>query len=507
MFDEHGFVGPVPLFTPRECRRLLPGLQSASTPPSWLKGQGASSPHFFALAREPRIVDRVARLIGDDVMLWGACLRRRAPGERHAWHTDSETAAHAGGTVSVWIGLENVDRLSALRVVPRSHRLGVSVQERSAAAGRARDAISDEDVAAWAGEEALDLDLGVGDAVFFDGRLWHGSENRRPRGDRHAVLLQYARPELPIRASDGTRPPCVMVRGRASGAPNDIVAGPRAGGGSWARTLPLPLEADPRTGYRAYALSAGTTRNAGVLGCHGSALDPGRSPHPPHRHPEEEILIVLDGEPELALVDAGGAARRQRVAPGTVAYYPAGQLHTIHNPSARAASYVMFKWRGAPARRPGALATGVFPLAPPAGDVPASNGLRSREVFEGPTSHLRRLRCHVSVLAPRGGYPAHVDAYDVALIVLAGTLETGGRRLGPGAVVYFTAGEPHDLGNPGDATATYLVLELEGAPGLAALAPLELARLATRRLVKVAPRALVELAPRRLRQAVRRFAV
>lgn len=34
--------------------------------------------------------------------------------------------------------------------------------------------------------------------------------------------------------------------------------------------------------------------------CAGMAiLDPGASPHPPHRHPEEEFLIVSDGTGEI----------------------------------------------------------------------------------------------------------------------------------------------------------------------------------------------------------------
>jgi mannose-6-phosphate isomerase-like protein (cupin superfamily) len=134
-------------------------------------------------------------------------------------------------------------------------------------------------------------------------------------------------------------------------------------------------------------------------------------------------------------------------------------------------------------------------------------GPRRTTRFEGRTRYLRRLRCHASALAPGAGYPPDRDPYDVALVILRGTLETLGRRVGPGAVVFCAAGEPHDLRNVGSDEARYLVLELEGSAGrLARWAPVELLRLLTKRLVAVTPRFIIERMPGRLRRVVRRFA-
>src|ERR1700730_5511729 len=53
--------------------------------------------------------------------------------------------------------------------------------------------------------------------------------------------------------------------------------------------------------------------------CTGMAvLDPGASPHPPHRHPEEEFLIIADGAGEI---ECDG--KTTEVGPGAIMYAPA----------------------------------------------------------------------------------------------------------------------------------------------------------------------------------------
>lgn len=42
-------------------------------------------------------------------------------------------------------------------------------------------------------------------------------------------------------------------------------------------------------------------------------LKPGRTPHPPHRHPEEEIMLIAEGPGEISL-----EGKVTKVGPGTV---------------------------------------------------------------------------------------------------------------------------------------------------------------------------------------------
>jgi quercetin dioxygenase-like cupin family protein len=82
--------------------------------------------------------------------------------------------------------------------------------------------------------------------------------------------------------------------------------------------------------------------------------------------------------------------------------------------------------------------------------------------FEDPTAYLGKLHAHVTDLQPGAGYPAHEDKYDVAILVFSGSVETLGKRVGPGGSIYYAAGEPHGMRNAGDQPARYLVFEFHG---------------------------------------------
>jgi hypothetical protein len=57
------------------------------------------------------------------------------------------------------------------------------------------------------------------------------------------------------------------------------------------------------------------------------------------------------------------------------------------------------------------------------------------------------------------GYEAHIDPYDVAIILLEGEVETLGTRVSPTGVIFYGAGETHGMWNPGHTIAKYLVFE------------------------------------------------
>ncbi len=74
------------------------------------------------------------------------------------------------------------------------------------------------------------------------------------------------------------------------------------------------------------------------------------------------------------------------------------------------------------------------------------------------------------MLQPGAGYEPHADPYDVAILLLSGTVETLDRTLTAPGVIYYCAGEPHGMRNVGQDPARYLVFEFH--PGAAAAASL-----------------------------------
>src|SRR5262245_12424359 len=75
------------------------------------------------------------------------------------------------------------------------------------------------------------------------------------------------------------------------------------------------------------------------LECHVTTLNPGESPHPPHKHPDEELIIVKEGTVE-ALVNG----EKQRVGPGSVIFQASNQLHGLRNVGQTVAAYHVIRW-------------------------------------------------------------------------------------------------------------------------------------------------------------------
>jgi mannose-6-phosphate isomerase-like protein (cupin superfamily) len=79
-------------------------------------------------------------------------------------------------------------------------------------------------------------------------------------------------------------------------------------------------------------------------------LKPGEEPHPPHRHAEEELMILAEGAGTWRLDD-----REFPAVKGDVVYAAPWSLHGVKNTGAAPLVYYMVKWTG----------KGVLPAAKP----------------------------------------------------------------------------------------------------------------------------------------------
>jgi mannose-6-phosphate isomerase-like protein (cupin superfamily) len=69
-------------------------------------------------------------------------------------------------------------------------------------------------------------------------------------------------------------------------------------------------------------------------------LKPGKSPHSPHEHSEEELMIVTEGMGEIIL-----EGRVTKVAPGCMMYCAAGRVHGITNTGKSPLLFYFYKWK------------------------------------------------------------------------------------------------------------------------------------------------------------------
>ena len=68
-------------------------------------------------------------------------------------------------------------------------------------------------------------------------------------------------------------------------------------------------------------------------------LDAGKSPHPPHVHPEEEVMIIEAGQGEI--VNGGKVTK---VGPGSVMYTTPNVPHGIVNTGSEPIVFYFIKW-------------------------------------------------------------------------------------------------------------------------------------------------------------------
>ena len=84
----------------------------------------------------------------------------------------------------------------------------------------------------------------------------------------------------------------------------------------------------------------GRTDQLGAMTFGSLMLKPGMSPHPPHEHPEEEIMILTEGSGEISV-----EGRITKVAAGSSMYCAAGKLHGIVNTGKTTLLFYFFKWK------------------------------------------------------------------------------------------------------------------------------------------------------------------
>jgi quercetin dioxygenase-like cupin family protein len=83
------------------------------------------------------------------------------------------------------------------------------------------------------------------------------------------------------------------------------------------------------------------------LECHVTTLNPGQTPHEPHKHPDEELIIIKEGTVE-SLVNG----ETKRLGVGSIIFQSSNQVHAIRNVGDTPATYFVVKWNSPGMLRP-----------------------------------------------------------------------------------------------------------------------------------------------------------
>jgi len=214
--------------------------------------------------------------------------------------------------------------------------------------------------------------------------------------------------------------------------------------------------------------------------CHISTLNPGQMSHPPHRHPQEELIIL-----ERGALDVFINGKTQHVGPGSAFFFASNDLHNVRNVGAVPATYFVFNFATAATRTvpaqpasesaaPDKLRSSVFeweklPV------TPTDTGAR-RTIIDSPTVTCINFESHATTLNPGESSlrAAHHHRDEGVIIIKEGTTEIVlngvAHRAGAGSLAFLGSNEPHYVKNVGDTPATYYVVHFitEATPKIAA---------------------------------------
>ena len=87
------------------------------------------------------------------------------------------------------------------------------------------------------------------------------------------------------------------------------------------------------------SLCKSPTATVDQLEMHVTTLNPGQSPHPPHRHVNEELIIMREGECETL-----SNGKWVKVSPGSVVFNASNSLHGFRNIGTTPAVYHVINW-------------------------------------------------------------------------------------------------------------------------------------------------------------------
>lgn len=140
------------------------------------------------------IVERVAELVGDDLILWGTTLFGKPAGVGKAtpWHQDGQYwPIKPLATCTAWIALDDCKLANGcLRVLPGSHQ-DQRLRRHNTNPSDALTLNQELDASEIDEGHACDLELQAGQMVLFDVYLVHGSQPNRSAERRAGFVCRY----------------------------------------------------------------------------------------------------------------------------------------------------------------------------------------------------------------------------------------------------------------------------------------------------------------------------
>lgn len=224
----------------------------------------------------------------------------------------------------------------------------------------------------------------------------------------------------------------------------------------------LKVEEEP--GRERRSIVKGSTRDFTNMEIHASTLEPGKAPHPSHKHADqEELIIIWKGKLKITIND-----QSKIVGPGSVAIAMPGDEHGFENGGGESVTYYIIRYKSKlpiDAAR-GKQGGGSFIIDK--ADIPfvehGKGGIRT--YFDKPTAMCSRFEMHVTTLK-KGlkSHDPHTHRSGEILLLTSGdakmTIGDDHLKASPGALIFLESEIPHALENVGDDSCEYFAFQLQ----------------------------------------------
>lgn len=210
-----------------------------------------------------------------------------------------------------------------------------------------------------------------------------------------------------------------------------------------------------------------------VFESHVTTLNPGLRSHAPHRHGQEEFILIKEGTLEASI-----NGRTQRAGPGSIFFFAAHDAHNSTNVGDTPATYLVFNFQtvlsatahpeGVEAATASGKLTGKLQSTVYEWDqlvaTKTAKGER-RQVLDSPTATLANVECHITTLnIGETPHAAHSHPDEELIVVKEGEIEATVdgvvTRGGPGSIFFFGSNSIHGIRNVGGTRATYYVFRV-----------------------------------------------
>ena len=198
-FVAYGYLGPYAAMSPDDMAPIRREIEEkvlttdGPNPRSRAQSRHMDQPAVYDLATHPAIIDRIAGLLGPDLIVWATNFWLKPPGGAEIpWHQDINFwPLEPPLNTSAWIAIDNVTvENSCVQIIPGSHRQSLSHVK--AEAGVAFGEMADPD--AFDASRAINMELKPGEFFIFSERTLHRSSVNTSDKRRLGISIRVTLP-------------------------------------------------------------------------------------------------------------------------------------------------------------------------------------------------------------------------------------------------------------------------------------------------------------------------